>query len=78
MSTPQTQSSPNRATSDQFNNAQPEQELPTTLGQKAFIVGLYLYVLSLVWLISSHYWYGVLPNGLDLHWQRPRPYPITA
>ena len=67
MSTPQTQSSPSRATSDQFNNAQPEQELPATLGQKAFIVGLYVYVLSLAWLTLSHYWYSVLPNWLDPH-----------
>ncbi len=44
-----------------------EQGQPATLGQKIFIVGLYLYVLSLVWLTLSHHWYGVLPNWLDPH-----------
>jgi hypothetical protein len=40
---------------------------PATLVQKIFIAGLYLYVLSLVWLTLSHYWYGVLPKWLDPH-----------
>lgn len=47
--------------------AQPEAEPPATLGQKVFIVALYLYVLSLVWLVLSHHWYGVLPTWLDPH-----------
>ena len=68
MSAPQRQSSPNRAASeDRSGNAQPQQELPATLGQKLFIVVLYLYLLSLVWLTLSHHWYGVLPNWLDPH-----------
>ena len=45
--------------------AQPEQGAPATLGQKIFIVVLYLYILSLVWLTLSHHWYGVLPKWLD-------------
>ena len=44
-----------------------EQNYPATLVQKIFITGLYLYVLSLVWLTLSHYWYGVLPMWLDPH-----------
>ena len=44
-----------------------EQEAPATLGQKIFIVVLYLYILSLVWLTLSHHWYGVLPKWLDPH-----------
>jgi hypothetical protein len=40
---------------------------PATLGQKIFIVVLYLYLLSLVWLTLSHHWYGLLPNWLDPH-----------
>jgi hypothetical protein len=40
---------------------------PATFGQKIFIFGLYLYILSLVWLTLSHHWYGVLPKWLDPH-----------
>jgi len=36
-------------------------------GQKVFIIVLYLYVASLVWLVLSHHWYGVLPTWLDPH-----------
>ena len=43
------------------------QNQPATLVQKIFITGLYLYLLSLVWLTLSHYWYGVLPMWLDPH-----------
>lgn len=43
------------------------EEPPATLSQKLFLVGLYLYVLSLVWLVLSHHWYGVLPAWLDPH-----------
>jgi hypothetical protein len=43
------------------------EEPPATLGQKIFIVVLYLYVASLVWLVLSHHWYGVLPTWLDPH-----------
>ena len=46
---------------------EPGQNYPATLVQKIFIAGLYLYVLSLVWLTLSHYWYGVLPKWLDPH-----------
>jgi hypothetical protein len=46
---------------------QPEQKHPATLGQKIFIAGLYLYLLSLVWLTLSHHWYGLLPKWLDPH-----------
>ena len=46
---------------------EPEQNYPATLVQKIFITGLYLYVLSLVWLTLSHHWYGVLPKWLDPH-----------
>ena len=68
MNEPQKQSSLSRTASEnQPAKAQPEQEHPATLGQKIFIVGLYLYVLSLVWLTLSHYWYGVLPKWLDPH-----------
>ena len=68
MNAPQQQASESRAASeDQSNEAQAEQKLPATLVQKLFIVGLYLYVLSLVWLTLSHYWYGVLPKWLDPH-----------
>ena len=68
MNAPQKQSAPSRAASEnQSAKAQPEQELPATLVQKIFIVGLYLYVLSLVWLTLSHHWYGVLPKWLDPH-----------
>lgn len=42
-----------------------QQEAPATLGQKVLITALYLYVLSLVWLVLSHHWYGVLPKWLD-------------
>jgi hypothetical protein len=51
----------------QADKAQDEQNAPATLGQKIFITVLFLYVLSLVWLTLSHYWYGVLPNWLDPH-----------
>ena len=44
-----------------------EEGAPATLVQKVFIVVLYLYVLSLVWLTLSHHWYGVLPQWLDPH-----------
>jgi hypothetical protein len=44
-----------------------EKEPPATLGQKIFIVVLWLYVLSLFWLVLSHHWYGVLPSWLDPH-----------
>ena len=68
MNAPQKQASESRAASeDQSNKAQAEQKLPATLVQKLFIVGLYLYVLSLVWLTLSHHWYGVLPRWLDPH-----------
>jgi hypothetical protein len=43
------------------------EEPQATVGQKIFIVALWLYVLSLVWLVLSHNWYGVLPNWLDPH-----------
>ena len=46
---------------------EPVPEEPATLGQKIFIVVRYLYVASLVWLVLSHHWYGVLPNWLDPH-----------
>jgi hypothetical protein len=49
------------------SKAPAEQVGPATLGQKMFIVILYLYVLSLVWLTLSHHWYGVLPKWLDPH-----------
>jgi hypothetical protein len=68
MNAPQQQSSLSSAASEnQPAKAQPEQELPATLVQKIFIAGLYLYVLSLVWLTLSHHWYGVLPQWLDPH-----------
>jgi hypothetical protein len=68
MSASQRQYSVSRAASeDQPTKARPEQEPPATLGQKLFIVGLWLYVLSLVWLTLSHHWYGVLPRWLDPH-----------
>ena len=38
-----------------------------TLGQKIFVAVLYLYVASLIWLVLSHHWYGVLPAWLDPH-----------
>jgi hypothetical protein len=55
------------ASEEQSTKAAPKQELPATLVQKLFIAGLYLYLLSLVWLTLSHNWYGVLPNWLDPH-----------
>lgn len=68
MNAQQKQTSLRRSASEeQSTKAQPEQGLPATLGQKIFIVGLYLYVLSLVWLALSHNWYGVLPRWLDPH-----------
>jgi hypothetical protein len=73
MNAPQKQASESRAASeDQSNKAQAEQNLPATLVQKLFIVGLYLYLLSLVWLTLSHHWYGVLPKWLDPHQERSR------
>ena len=60
------QSSPGGAASEKQPAKPPaEQGAPATLGQKIFIVVLYLYVLSLVWLTLSHHWYGVLPKWLD-------------
>jgi hypothetical protein len=53
--------------SESPSHRQPEPEPPATLGQKIFIVALYLYVLSLIWLVLSHHWYGVLPTWLDPH-----------
>jgi hypothetical protein len=68
MTAPQKQSSLSHAASaNQAAAAQPEQGQPATLVQKIFITGLYLYVLSLVWLTLSHHWYGVLPKWLDPH-----------
>jgi hypothetical protein len=68
MNAPQKQSSLSCAASEnQSAKTQPEQGQPATLAQKIFIVGLYLYVLSLVWLTLSHNWYGVLPKWLDPH-----------
>ncbi len=55
----------NAASEKQAATTQPEQGAPATLGQKIFIVVLYLYILSLVWLTLSHHWYGVLPKWLD-------------
>ena len=68
MNAQQKQTSLSRAASEeQSTRAQPEQPLPATLVQKLFIAGLYLYVLSLVWLTLSHNWYGLLPKWLDPH-----------
>ena len=68
MNAPQKQSSLSSATSENKPaKAQPDQECPATLGQKIFIVGLCLYVVSLIWLTLSHNWYGVLPKWLDPH-----------
>ena len=68
MNAPQKQSSPSRvASGNQPAEAQSEQGQPATLVQKVFIVGLYLYVLALLWLTLSHNWYGVLPKWLDPH-----------
>ena len=68
MKAPQEQPSLSRATSENLSaTAQPEQGQPATLVQKIFITGLYLYLLSLVWLTLSHHWYGVLPKWLDPH-----------
>ena len=68
MNAPQKQASESHvASEDQSTKAQAEQKLPATLVQKLFIVGLSLYVLSLVWLTLSHHWYGVLPKWLDPH-----------
>ena len=68
MNAQQKQTALSRAASeDQSTKAQPEQQLPATLVQKLFIAGLYLYLLSLVWLTLSHHWYGVLPKWLDPH-----------
>jgi hypothetical protein len=72
MNAPQKQSSPSRAASEsQSAKAQTEQGLPATLGQKIFVVVLFLYILSLVWLTLSHHWYGVLPKWLDPHEEKP-------
>ena len=68
MNAQQKQTSLSRTASEkQSARAQPEQELPATLVQKLFVAGLYLYVLSLLWLALSHNWYGVLPKWLDPH-----------
>ncbi len=67
MNAPQKQASQNRAAPESQTKPPPEQQLPATLGQKIFIAGLCLYVLSLVWLTLSHHWYGVLPKWLDPH-----------
>jgi len=68
MNAPQKQFSPNRAASErQPGKAQPQQESSATLGQKIFLVVLCLYLLSLIWLVLSHHWYGVLPQWLDPH-----------
>jgi hypothetical protein len=68
MNAPQKQTSPSLTASEkQSAKAQPDQGAPATLGQKIFITVLYLYLLSLVWLTLSHYWYGVLPKWLDPH-----------
>jgi hypothetical protein len=68
MNAPKEQLSRNRAASEnQSIKKQPGQELPATLGQKIVVGVLYCYVLSLAWLILSHYWYGVLPKWLDPH-----------
>lgn len=48
-------------------NVPNDKEPPATLGQKIFLVVLYLYVASLIWLVLSHHWYGVLPAWLDPH-----------
>ena len=65
MDAPQKEPASSRAAPG--TKAPDEQEAPATLGQKIFIVVLYLYVLSLVWLTLSHHWYGVLPKWLDPH-----------
>ena len=71
MKAPQKQSSPVPAAADNKPaKAQPENNQPATLVQKIFIVVLYLYVLSLLWLTLSHHWYGVLPTWLDPHEQK--------
>jgi hypothetical protein len=68
MNAPQKQSAQSRPASEgPSTKAEPEQQLPATLTQKIFVTVLFLYVLSLVWLTLSHYWYGVLPNWLDPH-----------
>ncbi len=68
MNALQKQASQSRpAPEGQSPKAQPEQGLPATFGQKMPMAGLFLYVLSLVWLTLSHHWYGVLPKWLDPH-----------
>ena len=68
MKASEKQAAPGSAASEkQPATTQPEQDAPATLGQKIFIVVLYLYILSLVWLTLSHHWYGVLPTWLDPH-----------
>ena len=68
MNAPQKPASQTRAAPEDRNaKAPPDQGAPATLGQKIFIIILYLYVLSLVWLTLSHHWYGVLPKWLDPH-----------
>ena len=68
MNAQQKQTSLSRTVSQkQSARALPDQELPATLVQKLFIAGLYLYVLSLLWLTLSHNWYGLLPKWLDPH-----------
>jgi hypothetical protein len=71
MNAPQKQSTLSSAASENKPaKVQSDQERPATLGQKIFIVGLCLYVLSLIWLTLSHHWYGVLPKWLDPHEQK--------
>ncbi len=68
MSAPREQDSQKRAESEKKSvTRQAEPQLPATLGQKIFLVVFCGYVLSLVWLVLSHHWYGVLPKWLDPH-----------
>ena len=68
MKGPKKPSVQSRAVSEsQPDQAPLEPDQPATLTQKIFIAGLYLYLLSLVWLTLSHHWYGVLPRWLDPH-----------
>ncbi len=66
MNLPKKQLSVSRALSlQESRNERSGEGAPATLGQKIFVIGLYLYLLSLVWLTLSHHWYGVLPKWLD-------------
>jgi hypothetical protein len=68
MNVPKVPLAQNRAASGkQSIQRQPEPEAPATFGQKLFLVVLYGYMLSLVWLVLSHHWYGLLPKWLDPH-----------